>query len=35
MYKYQTLLTQKLSAAEVLGGAVLVGLKASRICQQE
>lgn len=30
MYKYQTLLTQELSAAEVLGGAVLVRLKASR-----
>lgn len=35
MYIHQTLLTQELSAAEVLGGAVLVGLKASRICQQE
>lgn len=31
MYIYQTLLTQELSAAEVLGGAALGGLKASRM----
>lgn len=35
MYRDQTLLTQELSAAQVLGGAVLVGLKASGICQRE